>query len=84
MAMPFIQADPTAIHKVNAWRGIDAVWESTNADPTILNDDKTAMEAVQAQAQQQAKQEQMAIDASSASTAKDQSQAAKNFAVAGE
>jgi hypothetical protein len=84
MAMPFIQADPTAIHKVNAWRGMDAVWEATNADRTILNDDKTAMEAVQAQAQQQAKQEQMAIDASSASTAKDQSQAAKNFAAAGE
>jgi len=82
MSMPFIQADPTAIHKINAWRGLDAVWQSTNADPTILNDDKTAMEAVQAQARAQQKQEQMSLDAASASTAKDASQAAKNFAAA--
>jgi hypothetical protein len=42
------------------------------------------MEAVQAQAREQQQKEQMAIDASSASTAKDQSQAVKNFAAAGE
>jgi hypothetical protein len=82
MSEPFIQADPTARHKINSYRGLDAVWESTNADPTILNDDETAMEAVEAEARAQQQQEQMAVDASSASTAKDASQAAKNFTAA--
>jgi hypothetical protein len=82
MAEPFIGLDPTARHKINAWRGLDAVFESTNADRTILNDDKTAMEAVEAEARRQEQQEQQAIDASSASTAKDASQAAKNFTAA--
>jgi hypothetical protein len=82
MAAPFIELDPTARHKINAYRGLDAVWESTNTDPTILNDDETAMEAVEAEAEAQQRQEQMAIDASSASTAKDASQAAKNFTAA--
>jgi hypothetical protein len=82
MSEPFIQADPTARHKINAYRGLDAVWESTNADPTILNDDETAMEAVEAEAKAQQQREEMAINAASASTAKDASQAAKNFTAA--